>query len=124
MVDNRVQTNIPNNSSIFYNFNVLKENTTNFKFEGNILSNNNIKLTVWSLVNKTTLRISLPKFARKGLSFTSKGNFMALALRTSTQDSIGVYFLGNWSQISKFDVASNDLQDLKWSYDNSSILAE
>ncbi|MCQ2821312.1 MAG: hypothetical protein MJ252_28970, partial [archaeon] len=90
----------------------------------NILTicNNNIKLTIWSLTTKTTLRISLPKFSRKGLSFTSKGNFMALALRTSPQDSVGVYFLGNWTQINKFDVMSTDLQDLQWSYDNSSIL--
>lgn len=84
--------------------------------------NNNIKLTVWSLTTKTTIRISLPKFAKKGISFTSKGNFMALALRTSPKDSIGIYYLGNWTQINKFDVISNDLQDIKWTYDNSSIL--
>lgn len=87
------------------------------------ICNNNIKMVIWSLSTKTKLYITMPKFARRGVSFTTKGNFMALALRSSTKDTIGVYYLGDWSLVNKFETVTDDLQDLQWSYDNSMILA-
>ena len=66
----------------------------------------------------------MPKFARKGLSFSTKGNFMALAERNNAKDIIGVYFVNKWSCIKKFESSTEDLQDLKWSYDNSAILVQ
>ena len=86
------------------------------------VSDNNIKMTIWSLTTKTTSYISFPKFSKKGISFTSNGNFMALALKESTQDEVGIYFLGNWSSIGKFATKTQDLQDVKWTFDNSSII--
>lgn len=86
------------------------------------VSENNIKMTIWSLSNKTTSYIPFPKFSKKGIAFTSNGNFMALAMKSTTQDEIAVYYLGNWSPLSKFQTKTEDLQDIKWSYDNSSIL--
>ena len=66
------------------------------------VSENNIKMTIWSLSNKTTSYIPFPKFSKKGIAFTSNGNFMALAMKSTTQDEIAVYYLGNWSPLSKF----------------------
>ena len=82
------------------------------------------KLTIRSLLDKNTLFISLPKFSKKGLSFScqGKGNFMALAERKDTNDIIGIYFIEKWICLRRFSVDTEDLQDIKWSYDNSSII--
>ena len=82
----------------------------------------NIKLSIRSLVDKSLLYINFPKFSRKGLSFSSRGNFMALAERNEAKDIIGVYYVNKWSCIKKFESLTEDLQDVKWSYDNSALL--
>ena len=82
----------------------------------------NIKLSIRSLVDKSLLYINFPKFSRKGLSFSSGGNFMALAERNEAKDIIGVYYVNKWSCIKKFESLTEDLQDVKWSYDNSALL--
>ena len=74
------------------------------------------------MVDKSLLYINFPKYARKGLSFSSKGNFMALAERNEAKDYIGVYFVNKWTCIKKFLTQTEDLQDVKWSYDNSALL--
>ena len=82
------------------------------------------KLTIRSLLNKSLLFINLPKFAKKGLRFSSqgKGNFMALAERREAKDIIGIYYIQKWACIRRFETETEDLQDIKWSYDNSSII--
>ena len=82
----------------------------------------NIKLSIRSLVDKSLLYINFPKFAKKGLSFSSKGNFMALAERNEAKDYIGIYYVNKWTCIKKFLVETEDLQDVKWTYDNSALL--
>ena len=87
--------------------------------------NQNIsKLTIRSLLDKNTFYISLPKFSKKGISFSSKGkgNFMALAERKDAKDIIGIYYTKKWSCFRRFPTETEDLQDIKWSYDNSNII--
>ena len=86
------------------------------------ICDHNIKLSIRSLVDKSLLYKNFPKYARKGLSFSSKGNFMALAERNEAKDYIGVYFVNKWTCIKKFLTQTEDLQDVKWSYDNSALL--
>ena len=86
------------------------------------ICDHNIKLSIRSLVDKSLLYINFPKYAKKGLSFSSKGNFMALAERNEAKDYIGVYFVNKWTCIKKFLTQTEDLQDVKWSYDNSALL--
>ena len=86
------------------------------------ICDHNIKLSIRSLVDKSLLYINFPKYARKGLSFSSKENFMALAERNEAKDYIGVYFVNKWTCIKKFLTQTEDLQDVKWSYDNSALL--
>ena len=86
------------------------------------ICDHNIKLSIRSLVDKSLLFINFPKYAKKGLSFSSKGNFMALAERNEAKDYIGVYFTNKWTCIKKFLIQTEDLQDVKWSYDNSALL--
>ena len=48
---------------------------------------------------------------------------MALAERKNAKDLIGIYYINNkWSCIKKFYPETEDLQNVKWSYDNSAIL--
>ena len=82
----------------------------------------NIKLSIRSLIDKSLYYINFPKFAKKGLSFSTKGNFMALAERNEAKDYIGVYFVNKWICIKKFLTQTEDLQDVKWAYDSSALL--
>ena len=86
------------------------------------ISDHNIKLSIRSLIDKSLLYINYPKFSKKGLSFTSKGNFMALAERNEAKEIIGIYYVNKWTCIKKFLPQTDDLQDVKWSYDNSALL--
>jgi WD40 repeat protein len=47
---------------------------------------------------------------------------MALAERNEAKDIIGIYYVNKWTCIKKFLPQTDDLQDVKWSYDNSAIL--
>jgi WD40 repeat protein len=86
------------------------------------ISEHNIKLSIRSLVDKSLLYINYPKYSKKGLSFSSKGNFMVLAERNEAKDIIGIYYTNKWTCIKKFLPSTDDLQDVKWSYDNSALL--
>ena len=49
---------------------------------------------------------------------------MALSEVKDGNDIIGIYVLqNNWNLLNKFESNSEDLQDLIWSFDNSSILS-
>jgi WD40 repeat protein len=82
----------------------------------------NLRLTVWSLTDKNVSYIKNPKFADKGLSFTSNGKFMALAERENCKDFIGIYYCGDWKLMNHFQVETVDLAGLAWSKDDTSIV--
>ena len=87
------------------------------------ISDFQLRLTVWSLVDKSASYIRNPKFAGdKGLCFSSDGKFMALAERRDGKDYIGIYYCGNWSLMHHFQVDTFDLADIAWSKDNTSII--
>jgi WD40 repeat protein len=82
-----------------------------------------LKLSIYSLVDKTVQHIKHPKYVDKAISFTSDGKFMALAERRETKDYIGIYYTRDWKLVNYIMADSYDLNDLKWSPDNSVILA-
>ena len=88
------------------------------------INGNITKLAIRSLENKSSLSIDLPKFSKRGISFSSKGNgnFMALAERKDIKDIIGIYYITKLTCIRRFKTETEDLQDIKWSYDNSSLI--
>jgi WD40 repeat protein len=83
----------------------------------------NVKMTIWSLIDRSTCYINFPKYADKGVSFTYNGYFMALAERKEAKDYIGIYYIGDWTLVSHFPVETSDLQDICWSKDNTAIIA-
>lgn len=56
----------------------------------------NIRLTVWSLVNKSSTYLKAPKFPSKGLTFSPDGGFMALAERRECKDFVSVFSTAAW----------------------------
>jgi len=82
----------------------------------------NVRMSIWSLVDKSTVYINSPKFNNKCLLFSDNGNFMALAERNNGKDFIGIYFTGDFSLVSHFQVGTFDMTDLLWTKDATSLI--
>jgi len=63
-----------------------------------------MRLSIYSLIDKSIYYIKHPKFVDKGISFTSDGKFMALAERKDTKDYIGVYYTCDWKLVNVRDI--------------------
>lgn len=74
-----------------------------------------LRITIWSLCDRSVYYIRYPKHVKKGLDFTPDGTMMALAERTGARDSIGLFLTDGWKPIRTFAVASEDLDDIRWS---------
>ena len=81
-----------------------------------------VRCSIWSLVDKSTVYINSPKFANKGIAFCENGNFMALAEKDGAKDFIGIYFTGDFTLVSRFQVDTFDLSDILWGKDASTII--
>eukprot|EP00727_Mastigamoeba_balamuthi_P002677 m51a1_g12406 hypothetical protein (438) ;mRNA; f:697263-699394 len=80
-----------------------------------------LRLTVWSLLNRTQHTIDGPKFPDKGLAFTKSGSFMAVATRRDCKDYVAVYSCASWSLVKEFRVCTDDLADLCFAPDDSAV---
>mmetsp|Transcript_481 Transcript_481/g.1053 ORF Transcript_481/g.1053 Transcript_481/m.1053 type:complete len:436 (-) Transcript_481:31-1338(-) len=80
-----------------------------------------IRITVWSLINKSCKYIKAPKFSNKGMTFSPDGKFMALAERRDCKDYVSVFACEDWSVAAHFPVETNDLSDLSWSPDGGNL---
>jgi len=87
------------------------------------ISDFQLRLTVWSLIDMSAAHIKGPKFnGDHGLAFSSNGKFMALAERRDNKDYIGIYHCKNWTLVRHFQVDTLDLADIAWSRDNTAII--
>lgn len=82
----------------------------------------NIKLTIWSLIDQGISFINNPKFADKGLAFSTTGFFMALGERKEWHDYIGIYYAKDWSLTQHFLLETIDMQEMIWLKDDSAII--
>ena len=82
----------------------------------------NVRMSIWSLVDKSTVYINSPKFNNKCITFNDKGNFMALGERQNGKDFIGIYFTGDFSLVSHFQVGTFDMNDLIWTKDATNLI--
>ena len=75
-------------SSYNLNYGGIERFITNLA--NSISSDYNVEIvSTYKLLDKSTYVISMPKYSTKGLSFTSNGNFMALAEVKDAKDIIG-----------------------------------
>ena len=82
----------------------------------------NVRLSIWSLVDKSTVYINSPKYNDKCITFCEKGNFMALGERQNGKDFIGIYFTGDFSLVSHFQVGTFDMCDIIWTKDATNLI--
>eukprot|EP00112_Aurelia_sp_Birch-Aquarium-sp1_P024370 Seg768.10 transcript_id=Seg768.10/GoldUCD/mRNA.D3Y31 product="WD repeat-containing protein WRAP73" protein_id=Seg768.10/GoldUCD/D3Y31 len=76
-----------------------------------------LRITVWSLIDKSVSYIRYPKHANQGLTFTKDGKFMALAERRNCKDYVSILSCSSWQLVKHFETDTNDLADLSWSPD-------
>ena len=85
------------------------------------MSDFNIRITLWSLVNKSVYYIKHPKLDQAGVNFSSDGKFMAVAERRECKDHVSIYDCASWQLCKHFPVDTKDLVGLKWSPDGRVI---
>lgn len=76
-----------------------------------------IRITVWSLVNKSVSYIKYPKHGNQGLDFSKDGTYMALAERRNCKDFVSIFACESWQMLQHFEVETRDLADISWSPD-------
>lgn len=89
-----------------------------------ILSTSEFKLriTVWSLINKSVSYIKYPKHSTKGMDFSMDGKYMALLERRNYKDFVSVFACDSWEMLKHFATDTKDSSDLSFS-PNSCMIA-
>lgn len=80
-------------------------------------SNFQLRITLWSLSDKTVSYIKYPKLANGGIDFTADGKCMALAERRDCKDFVSLFDCEQWQLVRNFPVKTTDLVGLRWSPD-------
>ncbi|XP_046850970.1 WD repeat-containing protein WRAP73-like [Xenia sp. Carnegie-2017] len=81
----------------------------------------NIRITLWSLIDKSVSYFEYPKHANKGLDFTKDGHYMALAERRNCKDFLSIFACKAWKMVKHFEVQTQDLSDIAWSPDGRAL---
>ncbi|KAL6456712.1 hypothetical protein MHYP_G00352560 [Metynnis hypsauchen] len=81
-----------------------------------------LRITVWSLCNKSVSYIKYPKACQKGLDFSADGRYMALAERRDCKDYISIFVCDDWHLLRHFETETQDLAGVEWS-PNGCVLA-
>eukprot|EP00252_Welwitschia_mirabilis_P019741 TRINITY_DN4656_c0_g1_i1.p1 TRINITY_DN4656_c0_g1~~TRINITY_DN4656_c0_g1_i1.p1 ORF type:complete len:393 (-),score=58.09 TRINITY_DN4656_c0_g1_i1:241-1419(-) len=81
-----------------------------------------LRLTVWSLLNTACIHVQWPKHGSKGVSFTQDGKFAAIAIRKDCKDYVSLLSCHSWEVMGTFSVDTIDLADLEWSPNDSGLV--
>ncbi|PAA71622.1 hypothetical protein BOX15_Mlig021993g1 [Macrostomum lignano] len=84
----------------------------------------NLRVTVWSLTDKTVAYLKHPKACSKYIAFSSDGCLLALAERRGLKDCVSVFNCGGdtgWQLVAHFDAGTEDLDGLAWSPDATAL---
>lgn len=77
-------------------------------------SDHAMRLTVWSLLDRSVCYIRAPKLPVAGIAFSADGRWLAIAERREGVDSVGVYETHTYEQHAHFAVGTDDLARLEW----------
>ncbi|XP_076355380.1 WD repeat-containing protein WRAP73-like isoform X2 [Tachypleus tridentatus] len=77
-----------------------------------------LRITIWSLVNKSVSYIKYPKAIKTGLAFRNDGKYLALAERRDCKDYISIFVCSTWQHIKHYETDTRDLAGLAWSPDD------
>ena len=81
-----------------------------------------IRLNIWSLLDKSIFAVPSPKFSSKGIAFSKCGNFTAVLKRIDSRDSV-IILDNDFNSVSEFMLKSIDTENIIWTNDNFYILA-
>jgi len=73
-----------------------------------------LRITIWSLLDRSVSFLRFPKFDNAALSFSPDGEHMAVGHRRDGRDFVQILACEGWSIANRFDVASKDLADLHY----------
>ena len=81
----------------------------------------NLRITVWSLVNKSISYIRYVKNSKDCLSFSEDGKYLALAECRKCRDCVSVFAVDSWQLLKLFETNTEDLAGVRWSPDGRVI---
>eukprot|EP00483_Globobulimina_turgida_P006665 UN06675 len=82
-----------------------------------------IRLTIWSLINGKAKYIKYPKYNNLGIKFSKNGKYLAVTERSNHMDILGIYSVKYWQLIHRFNIDFiTDLYDILWSDNDQYIL--
>lgn len=73
-----------------------------------------LRITVWSLVNKSVSYIKYPKEIEKNLSFSKDKLYLAVAERRNCRDYLSIFSTELWQLLKHFECATKDLAGIEW----------
>ncbi len=74
-----------------------------------------LRITVWSLMNKSVSYMKYPKNISKCYEFSKNSKYLLLAERRDCKDFCSVFACDNWQLLKHFEVDTDDLEGLAWS---------
>ncbi|KXS21187.1 YVTN repeat-like/Quino protein amine dehydrogenase [Gonapodya prolifera JEL478] len=80
-----------------------------------------LRVTVWSLIERECAHIQYPKYTDRAFSFRPDGRYLALAERRDGKDHVSVYDAEEWVLLKNWPADTTDLEDLAWSPDGRYI---
>lgn len=80
-----------------------------------------LRITVWSLINKSVSYIKNPKACQQYLDFTSNGNYLAVAERRDCKDYVSIFDAVSWQVLKHLDPETDDMEGLMWSPDGTTL---
>ncbi|PRP89130.1 WD repeat-containing protein WRAP73 [Planoprotostelium fungivorum] len=80
-----------------------------------------MRLTVWSVVDRSSMHIHHPKSSSQGISFNKSGVYLAVLQRKDSKDMVSIYSTDNWENVSTFTLDTFDAVDLAWASDDTCL---
>ncbi|XP_039256871.2 WD repeat-containing protein WRAP73-like [Styela clava] len=77
----------------------------------------NLRITVWSLVNKSVSYIRYVKNSKDCLSFSKDGKYLALGETRKCKDYVSIFAVDSWQMVKIFESDTEDMASLEWSPD-------
>lgn len=74
----------------------------------------NLRITVWSLMNKSVSYMKYPKNIPKCYQFSLDKKYMLLAERRDCKDFCSIFACDNWQLLKHFEVDTDNLEGLSW----------
>jgi len=80
-----------------------------------------VKLTVWSLANKSVYYVKNPK-SSQAVTFSADGEYLAVAERRNCKDCVNILSTADWGLVRHWEVPTEDLAGIVWSPDRDSLV--